>query len=134
MSKSINNNISSPLSSNAINSSSSRYPYTDNIWVDSGNIWVDSGNYFSNITYSQFETIEFYLFDKKYSMTSECPGNDIEFISTLNVLGWKYFVELKRNNYFNLAKRSISNSLVEFILENEIKFDRKNKLEKINNI
>lgn len=134
MSKSINNNISSPLRSNAINSSSSGYPYTDNIWVDSGNIWVDSGNYFSNITYSQFETIEFYLFDKKYSMTSECPCNDIEFISTLNVLGWKYFVELKRNNYFNLSKRSISNSLVEFLLENEIKFDRKYKLEKINNI
>ena len=127
MSKSINNNISSPLRSNTINSSSIGYPYTDNIWVD-------SGNYFNKVTYSQFETIEFYLFDKKYSMTSECPGNDIEFISTLNVLGWKYFVELKRNNYFNLSKRSISNSLVEFLLENEIKFDRKYKLEKINNI
>ena len=129
MSKSINSNISSPLRSNTINSSSSGYPY-------SGNIWVDSGNYYSNnnIIYSQFETIEFYLFDKKYSMTSECPSNDIEFISTLNVLGWKYFVELKRNNYFNLSKKSISNSLVEFLLENEIKFDRKYKLEKINNI
>ncbi len=127
MSKSINSNISSPLRSNTINSSSIGYPYTDNIWVD-------SGNYFSNITYSQFETIEFYLFDKKYSITSEYPSNDIEFISTLNVLGWKYFVELKRNNYFNLSKRSISNSLVEFLLENEIKFDRKYKLEKINNI
>ncbi len=132
MSKSINNNISSPFRSNTIdnnslNSSSSGYPYTDNIWVN-------NGNYFSNITYSQFETIEFYLFDKKYSMTSECPSNDIEFISTLNVLGWKYFVELKRNNYFNLSKKSISNSLVEFLLENEIKFDRKYKLEKINNI
>ena len=132
MSKSINNNISSPFRSNTIdnnslNSSSIGYPYTDNIWVY-------SGNYFSNITYSQFETIEFYLFDKKYSITSESPSNDIEFISTLNVLGWKYFVELKRNNYFNLSKRSISNSLVEFLLENEIKFDRKYKLEKINNI
>ena len=132
MSKSINNNISSPFRSNTIdnnslNSSSSGYPYTDNIWVN-------NGNYFSNITYSQFETIEFYLFDKKYSITSESPSNDIEFISTLNVLGWKYFVELKRNNYFNLSKRSISNSLVEFLLENEIKFDRKYKLEKINNI
>ena len=132
MSKSINNNISSPFRSNTIdnnslNSSSIGYPYTDNIWVD-------SGNYFGNITYSQFETIEFYLFDKKYSITSESPSNDIEFISTLNVLGWKYFVELKRNNYFNLSKRSISNSLVEFLLENEIKFDRKYKLEKINNI
>ena len=132
MSKSINNNISSPFRSNTIdnnslNSSSSGYPYTDNIWVN-------NGNYFSNITYSQFETIEFYLFDKKYSITSEYPSNDIEFISTLNVLGWKYFVELKRNNYFNLSKRSISNSLVEFLLENEIKFDRKYKLEKINNI
>ena len=134
MSKSINSNISSPLRSNAINSSSIGYPSIDSIWVNSGNTWVDSGNYFSNITYSQFETIEFYLFDKKYSMTSECPSNDIEFISTLNVLGWKYFVELKRNNYFNLSKRSISNSLVEFLLENEIKFDRKYKLEKINNI
>ncbi len=127
MSKSINSNISSPLRSNTINSSSIGYPYTDNIWVD-------SGNYFNKVTYSQFETIEFYLFDKKYSITSENPSNDIEFISTLNVLGWKYFVELKRNNYFNLSKRSISNSLVEFLLENEIKFDRKYKLEKINNI
>lgn len=123
MSKSINNNILSPLSSNTINGG--------NLYND---IWVDSGNYFSNITYSQFETIEFYLFDKKYSITSESPSNDIEFISTLNILGWKYFVELKRNNYFNLSKRSISNSLVEFLLENEIKFDRKYKLEKINNI
>ncbi len=127
MSKSINSNISSPLRSNTINSSSIGYPYTDNIWVD-------SGNYFNKVTYSQFETIEFYLFDKKYSITSENPSNDIEFISTLNVLGWKYFVELKRNNYFNFSKRSISNSLVEFLLENEIKFDRKYKLEKINNI
>ncbi len=132
MSKSINNNISSPFRSNTIdnnslNSSSSGYPYTDNIWVN-------NGNYFNNITYSQFETIEFYLFDKKYSITSESPSNDIEFITTLNVLGWKYFVELKRNNYFNLSKKSISNSLVEFLLENEIKFDRKYKLEKINNI
>lgn len=127
MSKSINSNISSPLRTNAINSSSIGYPYSDNIWVD-------SGNYFNKVTYSQFETIEFYLFDKKYSITSENPSNDIEFISTLNVLGWKYFVELKRNNYFNFSKRSISNSLVEFLLENEIKFDRKYKLEKINNI
>lgn len=132
MSKSINNNISSPFRSNTIdnnslNSSSSGYPYTDNIWVN-------NGNYFNNITYSQFETIEFYLFDKKYSITSESPSNDIEFITTLNVLGWKYFVELKRNNYFNFSKRSISNSLAEFLLENEIKFDRKYKLEKINNI
>lgn len=123
MSKSINNNISSPLSSNTINGG--------NLYND---IWVDSGNYFNNIIYSQFETIEFYLFDKKYSIISESPSNDIEFISTLNVLGWKYFVELKRNNYFNLSKKSISNSLVEFLLENEIKFDRKYKLEKINNI
>lgn len=134
MSKSINNNISSPFRSNTIdnnslNSSSIGYPYTDNIWIDSGNYYSNN-----NIIYSQFETIEFYLFDKKYSITSESPSNDIEFISTLNVLGWKYFVELKRNNYFNLSKRSISNSLVEFLLENEIKFDRKYKLEKINNI
>lgn len=129
MSKSINSNISSPLRSNTINSSSIGYPYIDNIWIDSGNYYSNN-----NIIYSQFETIEFYLFDKKYSMTSECPSNDIEFISTLNVLGWKYFVELKRNNYFNLSKKSISNSLVEFLLENEIKFDRKYKLEKINNI
>lgn len=125
MSRSINNNILSPLTPNTINSG--------NLYND---IWIDSGNYSysNNIIYSQFETIEFYLFDKKYSMTSECPSNDIEFISTLNVLGWKYFVELKRNNYFNLSKKSISNSLVEFLLENEIKFDRKYKLEKINNI
>ena len=129
MSKSINNNISSPFRSNTINSSSIGYPYTDNIWIDSGNYYSNN-----NIIYSQFETIEFYLFDKKYSITSESPSNDIEFISTLNILGWKYFVELKRNNYFNLSKRSISNSLVEFLLENEIKFDRKYKLEKINNI
>ena len=127
MSRSINNNISSPFRSNTINSSSIGYPYTDNIWVD-------SGGYSNGVIYSQFETIEFYLFDKKYSITSEYPSNDIEFISTLNVLGWKYFVELKRNNYFNLSRKSISNSLVEFLLENEIKFDRKYKLEKINNI
>jgi len=132
MSRSINNNISSPFRSNTINSSSIGYPYTDNIWVDSGN----NSNYFNsgNIIYSQFETIEFYLFDKKYSITSENPSNDIEFISSLNVLGWRYFAELKRNNYFNLSKKSISNSLVKFLLENETKFNRKYKLEKINNI
>ncbi len=108
--------------------------------ISSGNlyndIWTGSGNYIDTgyINYTTFETINFYLFDKKYTISSETPNNDIEFISTLNILGWKYFIELKRNGYFNLSKRTISDNLVEFLLKNETKFNRKNKLEKINNI